>query len=143
VNLIDLEKKILRGKEMFSEIIRLISDFLEKFDDMSPAEIQTFERKRQQLLNNLLNFHAEFRKQFPNEEGDLPLETAKKLEEFRIFQEVFVQIVMDKGEQLITRATDLKERLRREMSVITSGKNALRGYDGKRGFLSGSLNNTA
>jgi hypothetical protein len=143
VNLIELEKQILRGKDMFSEIIRLTTDFLEKFDDMSLAEIQTFERKRQQLLNNLLNFHAEFRKQIPNEEGDLPLEMAKKLEEFRIFQEVFVQIVMDKGEQLVARANDLKDRLRREMTVIRSGKNALRGYDGKRGVSPSSLNNTA
>ncbi len=32
----DLENRILRGKAMFSEIIHLTSDFLDRFDNLSP-----------------------------------------------------------------------------------------------------------
>ena len=140
---IALENKILWGKELFSEIIRLLSGFLDRFDDMSPAEIHAFERKRRELLEVLVRFHSDFRRQFSDKERDLPLEMTKKLEEFRIFQEVFIQIIMKKGAEIVSRATSMKDRLSGEMAIITSGKNALRGYDGKRGAESHSLNKAA
>ena len=139
---IALENKILRGKELFSEIIRLLSDFLDRFDDMSPADIHAFERKRRELLEVLIRFHSDFRRQFSDNESDIPLEVTKKLEEFRIFQEVFVQIIMEKGVEIVARATASKDRLRGELAILTSGKKALRGYDGKRGVSSSSLNKT-
>lgn len=139
---IALENKILRGKELFSEIIRLLSDFLDRFDDMSPADIDAFERKRRALLEVLIRFHSDFRRQFSDKERDLPLEMTKKLEEFRIYQEVFVQIIMEKGVEIVARATALNDRLRGELAILTSGKKALRGYDGKRGVSSCSLNKT-
>ena len=139
---IALENKILRGKELFSEIIRLLSDFLDRFDDMSPADIDAFERKRRALLEVLIRFHSDFRRQFSDKERDLPLEMTKKLEEFRIYQEVFVQIIMEKGVEIVARATALNDRLRGELAILTSGKKALRGYDGKRDDSSSSLNKT-
>ena len=139
---IALENKILRGKELFSEIIRLLSDFLDRFDDMSPADIDAFERKRRALLEVLIRFHSDFRRQFSDKKRDLPLEMTKKLEEFRIYQEVFVQIIMEKGVEIVARATASKDRLRGELAILTSGKKALRGYDGKRDDSSSSLNKT-
>jgi hypothetical protein len=142
VEYIALEKKVIRGKELFSEIIRLLSDFLDRFDDLSPADIDAFERKRRALLEVLIRFHSDFRRQFSDKERDLPLEMTKKLEEFRIYQEVFVQIIMEKGVEIVARATALNDRLRGEMAILKSGKKALRGYDGKRGVSSCSLNKT-
>jgi hypothetical protein len=142
VESIELEKKILYGKELFSEIIRLTSDFLERLDDLTPKEIHAFERKRRELLEDLVRFHSDFRRQLHDEERELTLEMTKKLEEFRIYQEVFVQIIMKKGEEIVTRATTLKDLLKMEMAVIRSGKTALHGYDGRRGVSSSSLNKT-
>jgi len=143
VDYIELEKKILRGKELFSEIIRLTTDFLDRLDDLSPAEIHSFEQKRRELLDVLIRFYSDFRSQLPDEKREIPMEMAKKLEEFRIFQEVFVQIIIGKGTEIVSRATNLKDLLKRDMAVINSGKNALRGYDGRRGLSPSSLNKTA
>ena len=140
---IELEKKILRGKELFSEIIRLTTDFLDRFDDLSPAEIHSFEQTRRELLDVLTGFYSDFRSQLPDEKREIPMEMTKKLEEFRIFQEVFVQIIIGKGAEIVSRATNLKDLLKRDMAVINSGKNALRGYDGRRGLSPSSLNKTA
>jgi hypothetical protein len=119
----------------------LTTDFLDRLD-LSPEAVQAFEGKRRELLAELTGFHSDFRRQL-DLERDLPLEMTRKLEEFRIFQEVFVQIMLEKGEEIISRATVLKERLRSEMAVIASGKAALHGYDGKRGVLPHSLNKAA
>jgi len=143
VDYIELEKKILRGKELFSEIIRLTTDFLDRFDDLSPAEIHSFEQTRRELLDVLIRFYSDFRSQLPDEKREIPLDMTKKLEELRIFQEVFVQIIMGKGAEIVSRATNLKDLLKRDMAVINSGKNALRGYDGRRGLSPSSLNKTA
>jgi hypothetical protein len=142
VDYIELEKKILRGKELFSEIIRLTTDFLDRFDDLSPAEIHSFEQTRRELLDVLIRFYSDFRSQLPDEKREIPLDMTKKLEELRIFQEVFVQIIMGKGAEIVSRATNLKDLLKRDMAVINSGKNALRGYDGRRGLSPSSLNKT-
>jgi hypothetical protein len=142
VEYIELEKKILRGKELFGEIIRLVSDFLDRFDDMSPADIQAFELKRRELLEVIIRFQSDFRSQLSDEQSELPLEMTKKLEELRIFQEVFVQIITEKGAEIVARATALKDRLRGDMAILTSGKKALRGYGGKRGDSTCSLNKT-
>jgi hypothetical protein len=143
VDYIDLEKMTQRGKELFSELIRVASDFLERVDALTPAEIDAFELKRRELLEELISFHSDFRSRFCDNERELSPEMKKKLEEFRIFQEVFIQIIMRKGAEIVSRATFLKDRLSGEMAIITSGKNALRGYDGKRGAESHSLNKAA
>jgi hypothetical protein len=54
---------------------------------------------------------------------------AKQLEEFRIYREVFVQIVMDKNAAIISQATRSRERLRAKLGVIGRGKQALQGYN--------------
>jgi hypothetical protein len=143
VEYIDLEKKTLRGKELFSELVRVTSDFLDIFDDLAPAEIHAFELKRRELLEELICFHSEFRREFCGNDRELSPEMKKKLEEFRIYQEVFIQIMMKKGAEIVSRATSLKDRLSGEMAVLSSGKNALRGYDGKRGAESHSLDKAA
>ena len=140
---IDLEKKTQRGKELFSELIRVASDFLERVDELSPVEIHAFELKRRELLEELISFHSDFRRQFCDNNRELSPEMKKKLEEFRIFQEVFTQIIMSKGAEIVSRATSLKDRLSGQLAILTSGKNALRGYDGKRGAESHSLDKAA
>ncbi len=140
---IDLEKKTLRGKELFSEMVRVASDFLDRLDELAPAEIHAFELKRRELLDELISFHADFRRQFFDNDRELSPEMKKKLEEYRIYQEVFIQIMMRKGAEIVSRATSLKDRLSAEIAVLSSGKNALRGYDGKRGTESHSLDKAA
>lgn len=139
----ELEMKISQGKELFSEVIRLTMDFLDRLEDITPSEVHSFEEKRRKLLEEIISFHAEFSRQFPDGDRDQSLVMRQQLDEFRIFQEVFVQIMMEKGEEIISRANGLKDRLKMEMAVISSGKNALRGYDGKRGVVSHSINNAA
>ena len=62
-----------------------------------------------------------------------PWQWTKQLEEFRIFQEVFVQIIMEKNAAIISQATRSRERLRAELAVIGRGKQALRGYNRRKG----------
>jgi hypothetical protein len=143
VEYIDLEKKTLRGKELFSELVRVVSDFLDRLDQLAPAEIHAFELKRRELLDELTTFHSDFRREFHGNDRELSLEMKKKLEEFRIYQEVFIQIIMEKDAEIVSRATSLKDRLSGEIAVLSSGKNALRGYDGKRGAASHSLDKAA
>ncbi|MGD0843792.1 MAG: hypothetical protein ABSA06_05405 [Geobacteraceae bacterium] len=129
----ELAKEISRGKKLFSETVRVTSDFLARFADLDPVEIRDFERKRQTLLETLLTFHAELKQRLPVEEKGLPLAMEKQLEEFRIFQEVFVQIIMGKNAAIISQATWSRERLRAELVVIGRGKQALRGYNRRKG----------
>jgi hypothetical protein len=143
VEYIDLEKKTVRGKELFSELVRVVSDFLERLDELAPADIHAFESKRRELLEELISFYSDFRREFCANDRELSPEMKKKLEEFRIYQEVFIQIIMTKGAEIVSRATSLKDRLRGEIAILTTGKNALRGYDGKRGSESHSLNKAA
>jgi hypothetical protein len=143
VEYIELEKKTLRGKEFFSELIRVTTDFLDRLDQLTPAEIHAFESKRRELLEELTSFNSDFRREFSDNDGELSPEMKKKLEEYRIYQEVFIQIIMEKDAEIVSRATSLKDRLRREIAVLSSGKNALRGYDGKRGAGSHSLDKAA
>jgi hypothetical protein len=143
VEYIDLEEKTLRGKELFSELVRLASDFLDRLDLLPPAEIHAFELRRRELLEELISFHADFRREFSDNDLELSPEMKKKLEEFRIYQEVFIQIIMKKGAEIVSRASSLKDSLSAEMAVLSCGKNALRGYDGKRGAESHSLDKAA
>jgi hypothetical protein len=128
----ELENEISHGKGLFTEIVRVTADFLERFADLDPAAIRDFERKRQSLLDKLLIFHAELKKKLSLDEKDLPLEMAKQLEEFRIFREVFVQIIMEKNAAIISKATRSREKLRAELAVIGRGKHAIRGYNQKK-----------
>jgi hypothetical protein len=139
----ELEKEIRHGKDLFSEMVRITSDFLARFDELALAEIHDFKRKRQQLQDTLIKFCAELRGQFSEEEKNLPLVVTKQLEEFRIFQEVFVGLIMEKDAEIISRATGSLERMKKEMTVITQGKKALRGYNRKRCIAPHSLNETA
>jgi hypothetical protein len=139
----ELEKEIRNGKDLFGEMVRVTSDFLTRFDELALAEIHEFERKRQKLLETLIKFCADLRGHFPEEEKNLPLVMTKQLEEFRIFQEVFVGIIMEKDAEIISRATVSLGRMKKEMAVITQGKKALHGYNRKRCIASHSLNETA
>ena len=132
MNIDELEQEIRRGKELFSETVRVISDFLERFECLKPAEINAFERKRQSLLEALASFHAELKQKLQAGEKALPLAMTKQLEEFRIFQEVFVQIILEKNAAIISQATRSRERLRAELAVVGRGKQALRGYNRRR-----------
>jgi hypothetical protein len=139
----ELEKEISRGKGLFSETVRVISDFLERFECLKPAEINEFERKRQSLLEALAGFHAELKQKLPAGEKGLPLAMAKQLEEFRIFQEVFVQIILEKNAAIISQATRSRERLRAELAVVGRGKQALRGYNRRKNPSANYLDETA
>jgi hypothetical protein len=143
MNINELEKEIGRGKELFSETVRVISDFLERFEFLKPADIYEFERKRQSLLEALVGFHAEFKQKFLVEGDDFPLAITKQLEEFRIFQEVFVQIIMAKNAEIVTQATRSRERLRAGLAVVGRGKQALRGYNRRKGSSANYLDETA
>ena len=123
----ELEKEIRRGKELFSETVRVISDFLERFAILEPAEINEFERKRQSLLEALVGFHAELKQKLPVEEKGLSLAMTKQLEEFRIFQEVFVQIILEKNAAIISQATRSRERLRARTCRRRPGKTGVAG----------------
>lgn len=129
----ELAKEICRGKELFSETVRVISDFIERFDNLDPAGIRAFEGKRQALLQTLLTFHAELKQKLPVKEMGLPLAMTQQLDEFRIFQEVFVQIIMEKDATIIARANRSLDTLQGELAAIGRGKQALRGYTRKRG----------
>lgn len=139
----ELEKEIRRGKELFSETIRVISDLLERFEFLKPVEIKEFERKRQSLLEALVGFHSEFEQKLPAGENGLHMAMAKQLEEFRIFQEVFVQIILEKNAAIISQATRARERLRAELTVVGRGKQALRGYNRKKNRPANYLDETA
>jgi hypothetical protein len=76
-------------------------------------------------------------------ENGLPLAMTKQLEEFRIFQEVFVQIIMEKDAAIISRATRSREILRHELAVVGQGKRALRGYNRRKGASRNYLDETA
>lgn len=143
MNIDELEKEIRRGKELFSETVRVISDFLERFELLKPAEINDFERKRQSLLEALVGFHAELKKKLAAEHKDLSLAMTKQLEEFRVFQEVFVQIILEKDAAIISRATESRERLRRVLAVVGRGKQALRGYNRRKSPSANYLDETA
>jgi len=143
MNTDELEKEIGRGKELFSETVRVISDFIERFANLEPAEIIVFERKRQALLEALVGFHADFKQKLPVEEKNLPLAMIKQVEEFRIFQEVFVQIIMEKNAAIISLATQSRERLRAILAVVGRGKQALRGYNRRKGQSANYLDKTA
>jgi len=128
----ELEKEISRGKGLFTEIVRVSSDYLEKFADLDLAQIRAFERKRKSLLETLLDFHADLMQKLQVEGKELPLVMTKQLEEFRIFQEVFVQIIMEKNTAIIAQATRSRERLRAGLAIIGLGKRAMRGYNQRK-----------
>jgi hypothetical protein len=139
----ELEKEISHGKGLLAEIVRVSSDYLERFADLDLAQIRVFERKRQSLLEALLGFHAELKQKLPLEEKELPLEMTKQLEEFRIFQEVLVQIIMEKNAAIISQATRSRERLRHGLAIIGLGKRALRGYNQRKSTSPNYLDKTA
>jgi hypothetical protein len=128
---------------LFTEIALVTADFLERFACLEPAEIDAFGRKRQELLETLAGFHAELKQKLQIEEKDVSLAMTKQLEEFRIFQEVFVQIIMGKNAAIISQATRSRERLRAELVVIGRGKQALRGYNRRKGLSPNYLDKTA
>ena len=143
MNIDELGKEIGRGKELFSETVRVISDFLERFECLELAEINEFERKRQSLLEALVGFHAELKKKLPADYEDLSPAMTKQLEEFRVFQEVFVQIILKKDAAIISQATRSRERLRAELAVVGRGKQALRGYNRRKNQSANYLDETA
>ena len=138
----DMAKEICRGKELFSETVRVISDFLARLADLGPAEIREFERKRQALLETLLTYHAELKQKLPAGKKGLSLAMTQQLDEFRIFQEVFVQIIMEKDAAIIARANRSLVSLQGELAAIGRGKLALRGYTRRRGLSPNYLDKT-
>jgi len=129
MDITELEKEIGRGKGLFTDIVRVTADFLARLENLGPAEIRAFGQRRQRLLEDLLIFQKEFRQKLGDGEKALPLGITKQLEEFRIFQEVFVQIIRGKNADIISQATDSYERLRAELDDISRGKQAIQGYN--------------
>jgi hypothetical protein len=132
MNCADLEKEIDRGKGIFTEIVRVTSDFLGGFTKLEATEIKEFEQRRQALLETLLEFRSGLGKKLSVGENTLPLEMARQLDEFRIFQEVFVQIIMEKNAAIVSRANQSLERMRAELEMVGRGKQAMRGYNRNR-----------
>jgi len=143
MNIDELTKEISSGKELFSETVRVIADFLERFECLELVEINEFERKRQLLLEEVVAFHAELKRKLPAGENGLPPAMTKQLEEFRIFQEVFVRIIVEKDAAIISRAARSREILRHELAVVGQGKRALRGYNRRKGASQNYLDETA
>ena len=139
----ELAKEMSRGKELFSETLRVTSDFLERFELLGPSEVNAFERKRQELLQALVHFHGELKQKLSVGEKDLPPAMTKQLEEFGILKEVFVQIILEKNAAIIKQATRSRERLRREIAVVGQGKQALRGYSRRKSPSPNCLDKTA
>ena len=125
----ELEREISYGKGLFTKIVRLTSDFLTKLESLGPAEICAFEQKRQRLLEDLLAFQSKLGHKLGKEDNANPLAIAKLLEEFRIFQEVFLNIIREKNSDIISQATKSRERLRGELDDVGRGKKAIRGYN--------------
>lgn len=128
----ELAKEMTRGKELFSETLRVTSDFLERFELLGASEINAFENKRQELLEALAGFHAELGQKLPGGEEGLPPAITRQLDEFRTLKEVFVQIILEKNSEIVKKATGSRERLRREIAVMCQGKQALRGYNRRK-----------
>ncbi len=129
----ELERDIVRGKELFTEIVRVTSDFLARFEAAGPAEIRAFEERRQELLEELLAFQSGMRQRLAGGEKELSLAMAKQLDEFKIFREVFIQIIMEKNAAIISLASQSSARLRQELDAICRGRRAMRGYHRYRG----------
>jgi hypothetical protein len=143
MNINALEKEIGRGKELFTEIALVTADFLERFGCLELFEISEFESKRQALLDALVGFHSELKQKLSIEENDLPMAMTKQLEAFRIFQEVFIQIIMEKDAAIISQANRSCERLRVELAVVGRGKQALRGYNRRKSLSPNCLDESA
>ncbi len=133
MNSAELAREISRGKGLLAEIVRVTSDFLERFGILAPAEVHAFEARRQLLLEEFLVFQSRLKQKLAGMGKDLPLTMAGQLEEFRIFQEVFVQIVMEKNAAIISEANRSLERVRSELDAVGRGRQALRGYNRQKG----------
>ena len=138
-----LEKEINRGKGLLTEIVRATTDFLERLETLAPAEIRAFEKNRQRLLKELMLFQSQFNLGVAGKERELPLAMARQLEEFRIFREVFVQIIMEKNAAIISRATNSLDKVRFQLDAVARGRQAVRGYNRKRGQTWNCLEKTA
>jgi hypothetical protein len=124
-----LARDIERGKTLLTSIVRLTSDFLSRFDNLCPAEIQEFEQRRRFLLDELLQFDKEMKQQLFPKKMDLPMPMLRQIEDFRIFQEVFLQIIMKNNAAIIAKAKESQNRIRLEMDEVTRGKQAIKGYN--------------
>ena len=113
----DLEKELLRGKDLFGEIVRIASDFLQRFDELEGSEISAFEVKRQELTEELRIFCSGLKRKL-GDEKDIPLAMKKQIDAFRIFQEGFARIIMGTDAAIISRATETMERLQDRKSVV-------------------------
>ncbi len=139
----ELERELARGKGIFSAIIRETLDFLERFDSLGPVEIRAFEQRRGRLLDDLLAFQAELSDRIGEVKKAPTPAMANRLEEFRIFREVFVQIIMEKNAAIISQAAERRERLRVELAGIGRAKQAMRGYNRKSGRSWNGMEKTA
>jgi len=143
MDITELDKEINRGKELFTEVFRFTSDFLERMPAQGPIEISEFEGRRKRLLSVLIKFVSSFNQKISIESGRLDLSMTKKLEEFKIFQEVFVQIIMEKNRAIISLAKQEMERLRAESDAVGKCRQAISGYGKIRGITTDSFDQTA
>lgn len=143
MNSVELEKEISRGKVLFTEILRSTSDFLERMPGLGSVEINVFEDQRQRLLTELIDFDASLKKNLSRGNGGLSPEMTRQLEEFRVFQEVFIQIIMDKNRAIVSLAGQELERIRAEFDAVGRGKQAISGYGKIRDLSDESVAKTA
>ena len=129
MTVVELEKEISRGKELFGEIIRVTCDFLERFDALDPDEIRAFEKKRRTLLEDVLKFDQDLKENLSRRDHDISIAMTRQIEEFRIFQEVFLRIIMEKNAAIVSLATRSYEKLRLELNNVGRGKEAIHGYN--------------
>jgi hypothetical protein len=139
----ELEKEICHGKEIFGEIVRLTCDFLERFDSLDPDEIRKFEKKRRALLEDVLKFDHNLKENISCGNNDLSIAMARQLEEFRIFQEVFLRIIIEKNAAIVSLATRSYEKLKLELDNVGRGKHAIRGYNKIRRAPAESISQSA
>jgi hypothetical protein len=125
----ELELEIRNGKDIFSEIVRVTCDFLERFDSLNPDEIRAFEKKRRALLEDVLRFDQNLKENLSRGNNAHSIAMARQLEEFRIFQEVFLRIIMEKNAAIVSLATQSYEKLKIELENLGRGKQAIRGYN--------------
>jgi len=125
----ELERELSRGKDLFAEVFRVTSDYLERFTMLNATQINEFEQRRQALLDALIQFDSKLKRKLPADIDDLFPEMARQLQEFRTLKEVFINIIMEKNGAIISLANLSMKKILDQLNAVSRGRKAMLGYN--------------
>jgi hypothetical protein len=131
------------GRQLYCAMVQETIRCREGFPAMDDAGFQGFDSRRQALLAEIQAFQLRLRALLDSSDQVAAAGGREALEEFAIFQDMFIQMMLENDAEIMAQAFSRMVGIRSELVLMERGRRALPGYRVRRPAAPGVIDQTA